>query len=149
LLQKSLGGGVNGTLRQYSVFEESGLMHMLQNLTFNSASTLPCAAVTAWNALYRLPGILLEPDDTMLTQGIGGISTFALRFAVAAGAIVIATTSSADEEEILENSGAHYVINYKQDRQWENQLRILQEGKRMLISQLSLAGPPPSNNLSP
>lgn len=117
-LQTSLGGNLDGTFRQYGVFEESGLVHIPKNLNFKEASTLPCAAVTAWNVLYGLQGMPLKPGDTVLTQGTGGVSTFALQVAVAAGATVIATTSSAEKEEKLRRLGAHHVINYKRDTSW-------------------------------
>ena len=65
-LQTSLGGSLDGTLRQYGVFEESGLVHMPKTLNFNEASTLPCAAVTAWNALYGLQGRPLKPGTFFL-----------------------------------------------------------------------------------
>jgi NADPH:quinone reductase-like Zn-dependent oxidoreductase len=128
ILQTSLGGSLDGTLRQYGVFEESGLVHMPKTLSFNEASTLPCAAVTAWNVLYGLQGRPLKPGDTVLTQGTGGVSTFALQFAVAAGATVIATTSSAEKEKKLRSLGAHHVINYKTDTKWGETAKKLTPG---------------------
>ena len=70
---------MNGTLRQYGVFEESGLVKMPSTLDFKQASTLPCAALTAWNGLYGVEGKILRPGDTVLTQGTGGVSMFALQ----------------------------------------------------------------------
>ena len=78
-LNSGLGGGIDGTLRQYGAFEESGLVKMPTTLDFKQGSTLPCAAVTAWNALYGLEGKALKPGDTVLTQGTGGVSMFALQ----------------------------------------------------------------------
>jgi NADPH:quinone reductase-like Zn-dependent oxidoreductase len=117
-LQTSLGGSYDGTLRQYGVFHEDGLIHMPTNLDFKEASTLPCAGVTAWNCLYGLPGMALKAGDTVLTLGTGGVSTFGLQFAVAAGAVVISTTSSDTKAEELRKLGATHVINYRQDRDW-------------------------------
>ena len=74
-----IGGALNGTLRQYGVFEEQGLVKMPETLSFQEASTLPCAALTAWNALYGLEGRNLRPGDWVLTQGTGGVSMFALQ----------------------------------------------------------------------
>ena len=78
-LNSGLGGGVDGTLRQYGAFEESGLVKMPTTLDFKQGSTLPCAAVTAWNGLYGIEGKALKPGDTVLTQGTGGVSMFALQ----------------------------------------------------------------------
>lgn len=113
-----LGGALNGTLRQYGTFEETGLVHMPSTLDFKQGSTLPCAALTAWNGLYGLESKALMPGDTVLTQGTGGVSIFALQFAKAAGARVIATTSSAAKADTLHKLGADTVINYKDDPNW-------------------------------
>ena len=78
-LSSGLGGSIDGTLRQYGAFEESGLVKMPATLDFKQASTLPCAAVTAWNGLYGIEGKTLKPGDTVLTQGTGGVSIFALQ----------------------------------------------------------------------
>ncbi|KAF1846751.1 NAD(P)-binding protein [Cucurbitaria berberidis CBS 394.84] len=117
-IQTGLGGVIDGTLREYGVFDEAGLITMPQNLNFLEASTLSCAALTAWNALYGLESRALKPGQTVLTQGTGGVSIFALQFAKAAGARVIATTSSEKKAEILKKLGADHVINYKEDQNW-------------------------------
>jgi NADPH:quinone reductase-like Zn-dependent oxidoreductase len=81
------------------------------DLSFEEAVTLPCAAVTAWVALTRHQrGI--TAGDTVLTQGSGGVSVFALQFARLLGAQVIATTSSAEKAERLTALGAAAVMNY-------------------------------------
>ena len=113
-----LGGVLDGTLRQFGVFEELGLVRMPTTLNFQQASTLSCAAVTAWNALYGVESKSLKPGDTVLTQGTGGVSTFALQFAKAAGARVISTTSSDAKAETLKKLGADHIINYKTDVNW-------------------------------
>lgn len=118
LLGTGLGGAIDGTLRGHGVFEESGLVPKPKNLSAEEASTLSCAALTAWNALYGLPGKALKPGDVVLTQGTGGVSLFAVQFAAAAGATIIATTSSDEKAERLKGLGAHHVINYKADRNW-------------------------------
>ena len=76
---KSLGGNTNGTLRQYGAFDEQNLVAMPKTLDSQQASTLSCAAVTAWNALYGAAGNVLRAGDTVLTQGTGGVSMFALQ----------------------------------------------------------------------
>ncbi|KAL8956081.1 MAG: hypothetical protein Q9183_006421, partial [Haloplaca sp. 2 TL-2023] len=113
-----LGGALDGTLRQYGAFEETGLVHMPSTLDFKQGSTLPCAAVTAWNGLYGLESKAVKPGDTVLTQGTGGVSIFALQFAKAAGARVIATTGSSAKVDTLKKLGADVVINYKEDQNW-------------------------------
>lgn len=78
-LGTGLGGIVDGTLREYGTFDEQGLVHMPSNLNWLEASTLSCAALTAWNALYGLETRALKPGQTVLTQGTGGVSIFALQ----------------------------------------------------------------------
>jgi NADPH:quinone reductase-like Zn-dependent oxidoreductase len=118
-----LGGMIDGTLRQYGTFNEEGLVSMPKNLNWLEASTLTCAAVTAWNALYGIKPLL--PGQTVLTQGTGGVSIFALQFAKAAGAKVIATTSSAEKAETLKKLGADHVINYKEVPEWGDKAKEL------------------------
>jgi len=125
ILQTGVGGAVDGTLREYGAFDEQGLVHMPSNLNFNEASTLSCAAVTAWNALYGLESRALKPGQTVLTQGTGGVSIFALQFAKAAGATVIATTSSQEKADILKKYGADHVINYKETPNWGETAKAL------------------------
>lgn len=78
-LDTGLGGAVDGTLRQYGTFDENGLVKMPETLNFQQGSTLSCAALTAWNGLYGVEGKRLIPGDTVLTQGTGGVSIFALQ----------------------------------------------------------------------
>jgi len=78
-LRTGLGGVVDGTLREYAVFDEQGLVAQPSNLNWLEASTLSCAALTAWNALYGLESRALKPGQTVLTQGTGGVSIFALQ----------------------------------------------------------------------
>lgn len=74
-----LGGALDGALRQYGAFDENGLVKMPETLNYQQGSTLPCAALTAWNGLYGVAGKRLMPGDTVLTQGTGGVSMFALQ----------------------------------------------------------------------
>ncbi|KAK2009099.1 zinc-binding dehydrogenase, partial [Colletotrichum eremochloae] len=117
-VKSGLGGALDGTLRQYGVFPEHGLVKSPRTLNPIQAATLPCAPLTAWNALYGLQSKALKPGDYVLTQGTGGVSLAAIQFAVAAGAIVIATTSSATKGLQLKELGAHHVINYKDTPNW-------------------------------
>lgn len=74
-----VGGTVDGGLQQYGVYEQHGLVHMPKNLDFLEGSTLCCAGLTAWNALYGVEGRRLMPGDWVLTQGTGGVSIFAVQ----------------------------------------------------------------------
>ena len=122
--QTGLGGAVHGTLRRWAVFSETGLVRAPKNLNDLEAAALPCAALTAWNALYGLRPV--KPGDTVLVQGTGGVSVFAAQFAKAAGAVVIATTSSADKAEVVKKRlGADHVINYREDPNWGETARGL------------------------
>ncbi|KAI5363188.1 putative GroES-like superfamily, alcohol dehydrogenase-like, NAD(P)-binding domain superfamily [Septoria linicola] len=122
-----VGGVVDGTFRQYGAYDEQGLVHKPSNLNFVEASTLTCAGLTAWNALYGLKQLM--PGDWVLTQGTGGVSIFAVQFAKAAGAKVIATTSSASKGELLKKLGADHVLNYKEDQNWGETAKKLTGGR--------------------
>ncbi len=77
--EHALGGMLDGTLRQYGVFGEEGLVAIPASLDLKQASTLSCAALSAWNALYGHGIRALKPGDTVVTQGTGGVSIFALQ----------------------------------------------------------------------
>ncbi|KAL8712921.1 MAG: hypothetical protein Q9220_002779 [cf. Caloplaca sp. 1 TL-2023] len=141
ILGTGLGGAMDGTLRQYGAFEEKGLVHMPATLDFKQGSTLSCAAVTAWNGLYGLESKALRPGDTVLTQGTGGVSIFALQFAKAAGARVIATTSSAAKADTLKKLGADHVINYKTDPDWGATAKSLSPHSLGVDHVLEVGGP--------
>ncbi|KAL2815606.1 zinc-containing alcohol dehydrogenase [Aspergillus cavernicola] len=118
-----VGGVVDGTLRQYGVFNENGVVRAPSNLNHLESSTLTCAGLTSWNALYGLKPLL--PGQTVLVQGTGGVSIFALQFAKAAGATVIATTSSDAKSQKLKSLGADHVLNYKTQPNWGDIARSL------------------------
>lgn len=120
-----LGGALDGTLRQYAVFPETALVAAPSNLTPTEAGTLSCAPLTAWNALYGLESKALKPGQTVLTQGTGGVSLSAVQFAVAAGAIVIATSSSPAKCELLKKLGATHVLNYRDEPNWGEKAKQL------------------------
>ncbi|OCK83675.1 alcohol dehydrogenase [Lepidopterella palustris CBS 459.81] len=140
-LATGLGGAMNGTLREYGTFDEQGLVHMPKNLDFNEASTLTCAALTAWNSLYGLPSRALKPGDVVLTQGTGGVSIFAVQFAKAAGATVIATTSSTKKADTLKKLGADHVINYKDEPNWGEKAKSLTPGEVGVTHIIEVGGP--------
>src|SRR5205823_6538948 len=106
-----LGGSLDGMLTELAVLDEEAMVHIPDHLSFEEASTLPCAAVTAWNALTGGKG--LTAGDTVLTLGSGAVSLFAIQFAKLCGARVIATTSSAAKATRLAALGADDVIDYR------------------------------------
>jgi NADPH:quinone reductase-like Zn-dependent oxidoreductase len=119
----SLGGGNDGLLAEYRLFHEDGLVQFPAHLSFEEAATLPCAAVTAWNALISTGG--LKAGDTVLTQGTGGVSLFALQFARLAGARVLITSSSDDKLARAQKLGAADSLNYKSTPEWDKKVREL------------------------
>ena len=124
----SLGSTNDGVLRRYGVFPAAGLVHAPKTLTAVESSTLPCAALTAWNALFGLEGRKVKAGECVLTQGTGGVSIFAIQFALAVGAVVIATTSSASKAKKLQDIGVQQVINYKEDVNWGETAKKLSPG---------------------
>ena len=112
----ALGGTRPGVLQELMVLDAEGVSRMPSNLTFEEAATLPCAALTAWRALFEEAH--LRPGDTVLVQGTGGVSVFALQLAKLAGAAVIVTSSSDDKLERAKTLGADHTINYRSVADW-------------------------------
>lgn len=122
----ALGGAIDGVLREFAVFSEQGLVHVPSALTAEEAAALPCAGVTAWHALFEhTPG---APGDTVLIQGTGGVSIFALQFAKAAGLRTILISSSDAKLARAKQLGADETINYKSNPKWEEEARQLTNG---------------------
>jgi NADPH:quinone reductase-like Zn-dependent oxidoreductase len=111
-----LAGGLDGVLADQVVLHEDGLVHVPEHLSDEEASTLPCAAVTAWHALVTKGST--APGDTLLVQGTGGVSMFALQFGLLAGARVIATSSSDAKLERVRARGAWETVNYATTPDW-------------------------------
>ncbi|WOB07962.1 NAD(P)-dependent alcohol dehydrogenase [Piscinibacter gummiphilus] len=122
-----LGGSIDGMLAPYVLLPEAALVPVPEHLSFEEAAALPCAGVTAWNALHG-GGRPLQPGDTVLTLGSGGVSLWAMQLAKAGGARVIATTSSADKAERLRTLGADAVLNYHETPAWAEAVRALTAG---------------------
>ncbi|KAJ9148194.1 putative Alcohol dehydrogenase [Coniochaeta hoffmannii] len=108
-----MGQGSDGTLRSVGVFTEKALVHAPRSLNWLQAATLPCTWTTAWNALFGVEGKKAGPGTWVLVQGTGGVSIATLQLAVAAGATVVATTSTEEREARLKALGAAYTINYR------------------------------------
>jgi NADPH:quinone reductase-like Zn-dependent oxidoreductase len=116
----SLGGGTDGMLAEYIVLREDGFVRIPDYMTYEEAATLPCAAVTSWNALVTEGR--LKPGDSVLVMGTGGVSIFALQFAAMYGARVIATSSSDAKLNRLKEMGASDLINYKTMPNWDQRV---------------------------
>ncbi|MGH9609101.1 MAG: zinc-dependent alcohol dehydrogenase family protein [Bryobacteraceae bacterium] len=122
----ALGGAIDGVLRECAVFSESGLVAVPEALSDEEAAALPCAGVTAWRALFEdVPAI---PGQTVLLQGTGGVSIFALQFAKAAGLRTIITSSSDEKLARAKQLGADCTVNYKTTPEWEQEARKLTDG---------------------
>ncbi|MEZ5422798.1 MAG: NAD(P)-dependent alcohol dehydrogenase [Pyrinomonadaceae bacterium] len=120
--RSSLGGDArsNGVLREYAAFNERSVVGIPDYLSFREAATLPCTALTAWNALVESGK--LQKGETVLTLGTGGVSIFAIQIAKHFGARVIATSSSDAKIEKLKALGADETINYRSTPDWEQKV---------------------------
>ncbi|MBI2515827.1 MAG: zinc-binding dehydrogenase [Opitutae bacterium] len=126
-LASALGGGSSdGVLSDLIVVPESSLVRIPAALTFDEAATLPCAAVTTWQALVTRGRLL--PGDTVLVQGTGGVALFALQFATVLGARVIVLSSSEEKRERATRLGAWATVNYKTTPDWDVEVRRLTGG---------------------
>jgi len=113
----ALGGSIDGMLREYAVLEEEGVVKLPAHLSYQEGGCLPCAGVTAWNALVE-HGRLIA-GQTVLVQGTGGVSMLALQFCKIFGADVIATSSSDAKLERAKQLGAAHGVNYKTTPDWD------------------------------
>jgi len=114
--KEALGGDIDGMLATEVVLRASGLIKVPEHLSYAEAATLPCAAVTAWNALFSAE---TKPGDTVLIQGTGGVSIFALQFAKMAGARVLGISSSDEKLARAATLGLDAGLNYKTNPDWE------------------------------
>lgn len=121
----ALGGAIHGVLAERVVFHEDGCVTVPEGFSYEQAATLPCAAVTAWQALTLGN---LKAGQTVLALGTGGVSIFALQFAKAFGARVIITSSSDEKLEQAKKLGADETINYKQHPEWQERVLEMTDG---------------------
>lgn len=127
-LATALGGGqTDGMLSEYVVADAASLVDVPGHLTLVQAATLPCAAVTAWHALFERGQ--LQPGETVLVQGTGGVALFGLQLAAAHGAKVIVTSSSDAKLERASALGAWKTINYKTRPDWDAAVLELTDGQ--------------------
>jgi NADPH:quinone reductase-like Zn-dependent oxidoreductase len=126
-LRSTLGGPLDGTLAELAVFDQEGVVKAPDHLTDEEAATLPCAAVTAWSALVTEGGI--TAGDSVLVQGTGGVSLFALQLAKLLGARVIATSSRDEKLARVREMGADETINYREVPAWGVRAKELTGGE--------------------
>ena len=126
ILRATLGGPLDGMLREHAVLRADGVLPVPAHLTDAEAATLPCAALTAWSALVTQGH--LKAGDTVLIQGTGGVSLFALQFAVLMGARPIVISSSDAKLERARTLGAWHTLNYKSEPAWGKKVLALTGG---------------------
>ncbi len=123
----ALGGTVDGMLAEVIVLPAASVVRIPDYLSFEEAATLPCAAVTAWNALFEATH--LKPGQTVLLLGTGGVSIFGLQLGVAAGMRTIVTSSSNEKLAQARALGAHATVNYREQEDWERAVLELTNGR--------------------
>jgi NADPH:quinone reductase-like Zn-dependent oxidoreductase len=125
-LRSALSSPLDGVMSERVVLDAEGVMPVPARLSDEEAATLPCAGLTAWSALFERGSV--APGDVVLVEGTGGVSMLALGFARAAGAEVIATSSSDTKLERARSLGATHGINYKTTEAWGRAARDLTGG---------------------
>ncbi|MBL29530.1 MAG: NAD(P)-dependent alcohol dehydrogenase [Rhodospirillaceae bacterium] len=126
-LSTALGGPLDGALAEYMVVDAEGVVPAPPHLSELQAATLPCAAITAWSAVVTQGAV--TAGDTVVVQGSGGVSVFALQFAKCLGAEVVATSSSDEKLERLRALGADHVINYRTTPDWGKLAKAMTGGR--------------------
>lgn len=125
-LRGTLGGPIDGTLAEFMALDAEGVVPVPEHLSDAEAACLPCAALTAWSALVEEGGV--TAGDTVLVQGTGGVSVFALQIATMLGARVIATSSSDEKLARVTELGAWHTVNYRDEPNWGKAVRTLTGG---------------------
>lgn len=137
-MASALGGAIDGVLAEEVVLKADGVVPVPAHLSTLEAATLPCAALTAWNALVEVGR--LKAGDTVLLLGTGGVSIFALQFATAMGARVILTSSSDAKLERARAMGAAETVNYKATPEWQKAVLDLTDGRGVDVT-VEVGGP--------
>lgn len=122
------GGTTDGILAHETVGHEDSFIIFPDHLNYEEAATLPCAALTAWHAMFE-HAQPLQKSQTVLLQGTGGVSIFALQLAAAHGISTIVTSSSNEKLEQARSLGATHTINYRETPDWEQEVHSLTGGK--------------------
>ncbi len=123
----ALGGDVDGMLAEYVVLDAAGVVHLPEHLSYEEGATLPCAGVTAWNAVVT--AAQTKPGDTVVIQGTGGVSIFALQFAKMLGARVLGTSSSDEKLDRARKLGLDSGVNYRANPNWADWALAETEGE--------------------
>lgn len=127
-LQGSPGGpGTDGVAAEYVLFDQQAVIEIPGYLSYQQAATLPCAALTAWNAMVEKSD--LKPGNSVLIIGTGGVSLFAMQFALMMGCEVIVTSSSDAKLAHARELGAHHTLNYRTQADWPEQVKALTAGQ--------------------
>lgn len=133
-----LGGAIHGTLQEYVTLHEDGYVRMPEHLSFEEAACLPVAGLTAWKSVITKGQASI--GETVLLEGSGGVSMFALAFAKQAGARVIVTTSKDEKIARLKAHGADAVVNYAKNPDWHKQVLDLTQGRGVDLT-VDVGGP--------
>jgi NADPH:quinone reductase-like Zn-dependent oxidoreductase len=123
----ALGGDIDGMLAEYVVLREEGVVRIPDHLSYEEAATLPCAGVTAWNALVHAGRV--KAGDVVVIQGTGGVSIFALQFAKLLGARVLGTSSSDAKLERAKGLGLDVGVNYRTTPEWDQWVAQQTDGR--------------------
>jgi len=117
LQASALGGALDGMLAEFAVLEEDGVVKIPDHLSLEEGATLPCAGVTAWDAIMNHAKLIA--GQSVLLQGTGGVSIFGLQLAHAMGIVAIVTSSSDEKLARAKALGAAFGINYKTTPEWD------------------------------
>jgi NADPH:quinone reductase-like Zn-dependent oxidoreductase len=120
-IRHALGGDIDGMLAEEVILDEDALVKLPAGMSFVDAATLPCAGVTAWNAIFGSSNDI-RPGDTVLLLGTGGVSILGLQLARAAGLQIIITSSSDAKLQRARELGAHHTINYRSFPEWQEEV---------------------------
>ena len=123
----ALGFPIPGAGAELQTFSEQGLSKVPEFLSDQEVATLPCAALTAWRGLFV--DARLEPGDTVVLQGTGGVSIFGLQFAHAAGLRTLITSSSDEKLARAKDLGADHIANYRTTPAWSGPVREATQGR--------------------
>lgn len=126
-VRHALGGDIDGMLAEEVILHEDALAKIPPSMSFIDASTMPCAGVTAWNAIFESSNNI-RPGDTVLLLGTGGVSVLGLQLARAAGLSAIITSSSDDKLQRARELGASHTINYRTHPEWQEEVLRLTGG---------------------
>ncbi|MCC2954895.1 NAD(P)-dependent alcohol dehydrogenase [Massilia sp. IC2-477] len=127
-IRHALGGDIDGMLAEEVVLHEDALAKIPASLSFVEASTMPCAGVTAWNAIF-VSSNGVKPGDTVLLLGTGGVSVLGMQLAKAAGLRTIITSSSDEKLQRARELGAHHTINYGAIPEWHEEVLAMTQGR--------------------